>query len=30
LQLIADWGAEGLAVDALTLAVTEDGTVIVC
>ena len=30
LQLVADWGAEGLAVDALTLAVTEDGTVVVC
>ena len=30
LQLIADWGADGLAVDALTLAVTEDGTIVVC
>ncbi len=30
LQLVADWGAEGLAVDALTLAVTENGTVVVC
>jgi hypothetical protein len=30
LQVVADWGHEGLAVDALTLAVTEDGTIVVC
>lgn len=30
LQLIADWGADGLAVDALTLAVAADGTVVIC
>jgi len=30
LQLVADWGQAGLAVDALTLAVTEDGIVVVC
>jgi hypothetical protein len=30
LQLVADWGADSLAVDALTLAITEDGTVVVC
>ncbi|MEW5717677.1 MAG: carboxypeptidase-like regulatory domain-containing protein [Chloroflexota bacterium] len=30
LQLVADWGADGLAVDALTLAVAADGTIVVC
>jgi len=30
LQVVADWGAEGLAVDSMVLAVNADGNVIVC
>ena len=30
LQVVADWGQAGLAVDALVLAVEEDGSVTVC
>ena len=30
LQVVADWGRTGLAVDALVLAVEEDGSVVLC
>jgi hypothetical protein len=30
LQVIADWGQAGLAVDALVLVVEEDGSVTIC
>lgn len=30
LQLVANWGADGLAVDSLVLAVSQDGYVVVC
>jgi len=30
LQVVADWGRTGLAVDAVVLAVAEDGSVTVC
>jgi hypothetical protein len=30
LQVVADWGADGLAVDSMALAVNADGNIIVC
>ena len=30
LQVVADWGQAGLAVDALVLVVEEDGSVMIC